>query len=196
MRLFRKIIFWILGIILVIAIQGVMLIYFYEKEIKDAAVAKINEQVNTPIKVGKIELSYFKHFPFISLSFPDVILYDSKPGHKDVLLSAKEISLFFNIWDIYKGDYVVKKLFIDEADWNSVIDKNGKSNFEIIKESNSSSTNTKFNLNIKEIIIKISTVLHVDLQNNFVYSSSIPDFIANGNFNAGTITSALSFFSL
>lgn len=184
MRLFRKIIFWILGIILVIAIQGVMLIYFYEKEIKEAAVAKINEQVNTPIKVGKIELSYFKHFPFISLSFPDVVLFDSKPGHKEVLLSAKEISLFFNIWDIYKGDYTVKKLYIDNAAWNSYYDKDGSSNFEILKESEPTSSKNNFNLNIKEIIINNSSILHVDYQNNFVYSSNVTSFKASGNFSA------------
>lgn len=185
MKLIKKISLWVLGIILLIAIQGVILIYIYEKEIKSAAIEKLNEQLNTPIKVGKVELSYFKHFPYISLSFPSVIVYDSKPGHKDVLLSANEISLFFNVWDLYQGKYNVKKLYIDAAYWTSAIDKSGKSNFEIFKENSlPPNPDTKFNLNIEEIIIKNSSIMHIDYQSNFVYRGTISDLKAKGNFSS------------
>lgn len=185
MRIARKIALWLIGIILLIAIQGVILIYLYEKEIKSAAIEKLNEQINTPIKVGKIELSYFKHFPFVSLSFPDVVVFDSKPGHQNVLLSAKEISLFFNIWDIYQGKYAVKKLYMESAVWTSSIDKNGVSNFQIIKENTSNTQNdSKFKLNIEEIIINNSSVLHFDEESKFIFRSTVHDFKAKGNFSA------------
>lgn len=185
MKIARKILIWTLGIILLIAIQGVILIYLYENEIKSSAIAKLNQQINTPIKVGKVELSYFKHFPFIALSFPDVVIYESRPTHSEVLLSAKEISLFFNIWDIYQGKYAVKKLYISSAVWTSNIDINGISNFEIVKSDNSQpAENTKFKLNIDEIIIVNSSVMHLDYQSNIVYRSDIPEFKAKGDFNS------------
>lgn len=185
MKIARKISLWLVGIIFLIAIQGVILIYIYEKEIKAAAVEKLNEQINTPIKVGKIELSYFKHFPFVSLSFPDVVVYDSNPGHENVLLSAQEISLFFNIWDIYQGKYDVKKLFIDNAVWTSKIDRYGLSNFEVLKQNSTSSTSdSKFKLSIEEIIVKNSSVLHIDEESNFILRTSLPEFKAKGNFTS------------
>lgn len=185
MKTVKKILIWALAIILLIAIQGVILIYLYEKEIKSAAIDKLNEQINTPIKVGKVELSYFKHFPFISLSFPDVVIYDSKPAHTEVLLSAKEISLFFNIWDIYQGKYAVKKLYVESAVWTSNIDLLGKSNFEIFKQDTAPvSHDSKFKLNIEEIIIKNSSVMHLDYQSNFVYRSEVTNFKARGDFSS------------
>jgi hypothetical protein len=182
MNLVKKIFLWLFAIVLLIVIQGFMLIYIYENEIKQAAVSKLNDQLNTPIKVGKIELSYFKHFPFLSLRFPDVQIYDSQPEHSNILLAADEISLFFNVWDIYQGKYDVKKLYIENAFWSSVIDKNGNSNFNILKPS-TSNNNSKFNLNIQEIIVKNTSVLYIDHQLKQVYKLQIEDLIADGNFN-------------
>ncbi len=182
MNLAKKIFLWISGIVLLIVIQGFMLIYIYENEIKQAAVSKLNDQLNTPIKVGKIELSYFKHFPFLSLRFPNVQIYDSNPEHNNILLSADEISLFFNIWDIYQGKYEVKKLYLENAYWSSVIDKNGNSNFNIIKTSDSTE-GSKFNLNIQEIIIKNASVLYIDYQLKQVFKVQIDKLNADGNFN-------------
>ncbi len=182
MKLARKIFLWIAGIVLIIVIQGFMLIYIYENEIKLAAVSKLNEQLNTPIKVGKIELSYFKHFPFLSLRFPNVQIYDSNLDHTDILLSADEISMFFNIWDIYQGKYEVKKLYLENAYWSSVIDKNGNSNFNILKSS-STKEPSKFNLNIQEIIVKNASVLYIDYQLKQVFKIQIDKLNADGNFN-------------
>ncbi len=176
---------WVFGILLVLAIQGVILIFLYEKEIKSAALDKLNQQLNSPIKVGKIELSYFKHFPYISLRFPDVTIYESNNNHKGILLQASEISLFFNIWDIYQGKYDVKKLYINHASWNSKIDKLGNSNFEIVKsDTNTSTQGSKFKLSIEEIIILNSSVLHIDLASKFIYRSDIASLKAKGDFSA------------
>ena len=176
---------WVFGILLVLAIQGVILIFLYEKEIKSAALDKLNQQLNSPIEAGKIELSYFKHFPYISLRFPDVTIYESNNNHKGILLQASEISLFFNIWDIYQGKYDVKKLYINHASWNSKIDKLGNSNFEIVKsDTNTSTQGSKFKLSIEEIIILNSSVLHIDLASKFIYRSDIASLKAKGDFSA------------
>src|SRR5687768_2144171 len=114
MKYLRTILLWIIGVMLAFVIQGLVLIYIYEKEIKVAAVNRLNENINTPVKVGEIEVSLFEHFPFVSLTFPDVLIYESGNNHKNVMLSAKEISLLFNIWDFYKQEYVVRKLYIDQ----------------------------------------------------------------------------------
>lgn len=184
MRVIKKIFLWALAILLLLVIQGVILVFIYEKEIKSAALTRLNEHVNTPIKVGKIELSYFQHFPFIALTFPDVVIYDSYKEHQHVLLSAQEISLFFNIWDVYKGDYHVKKLYVKNGTWSSRINKDGVSNFDIIKPSGTTSANTNFKLNIDEIILVNTSILHIDEQLKHVYRTDVDKLKAMGNFNS------------
>ncbi len=185
MKLFKKIALWVVAIVILVVIQGFVLIYIYEDEIKQSAIEKLNTQLNTPIKVGKIELSYFKHFPFVSLKFPDVIIYDSKPDHSGVLLSASEVSLLFNIWDIYKGNYKVKKLYVENGTWTSSIDKRGVNNFDILKPDTSSlQKSSTFELTIEEIILINSSIKHVDLQNYYIINVLFNDLKAKGDFNA------------
>lgn len=185
MKLFKKIAFWLLAIVILVVIQGFVLIYIYENEIKQSAIEKLNTQLNTPIKVGKIELSYFKHFPFVSLKFPDVVIYDSKPEHSNVLLSAKEISMLFNIWDIYNGNFKVKKLYIENGIWTSSIDKRGINNFDIFKPDTCSIQKpSNFELTIEEIILINTSIKHLDLQNYYIFNILFNDLNAKGNFNA------------
>lgn len=185
MKLLKRILLWSLGLALLVVIQGLILVYIYENEIKQAAISKLNNQLNTPIKVGKIELSYFEHFPFLSLTFPEVVIYGSKPYQNEILLSAKEISLLFNVWDIYKGDHIVKKLYVEDGAWTSNIDKQGISNFNIIKKSNNTgnSDNSKFKITIEEIIIKNTSIHYVDQEINQSYRLLLNDLKATGNFN-------------
>ncbi len=184
MRIIKKVLLWAIAILLLLVIQGIILVFIYEKEIKTAALQQLNEQVNTPIKVGKIELSYFQHFPFISLSFPDVLIYDSYEAHDNVLLSAEEISLFFNIWDIYNGNYHVKKLYIKNGIWTSKINKDGIANFNILKPSKTESSDSDFKLNIDEIILINTSILHIDEQLKHVYRTDVDQLKAIGNFNS------------
>jgi hypothetical protein len=184
MKYLRKIVLWLLGIVILIAVQGLILIYVYENEIKQSAVEKINKQLNTPIKVGKIELSYFEHFPFVSLKFPNVLIFDSKPGHKELLLSADEISMLFNVWDIYQGNYTVKKLYVLNGIWTSNIDTDGNSNFDILKTDSSDTKQANaFQLKVEEIILKNTSISHLDYQNIQEYTFSFDQLNAKGNFS-------------
>ena len=115
MKLLKRIGLWSLVLALVFVIQGLLLVWYFESEIKQAAVKELNKSLNTPIQVGEIKLNFWEHFPHIALQFPNVKLSSSDSSSEDLLLEASEISMLFNIWDIYQKKYIVKKLFIKDA---------------------------------------------------------------------------------
>lgn len=185
MKLFKKIIFWVLATLLIFVIQGIALVYIYEDDIKQTAIKNINSQINTEIKVNKIELTYFQHFPYVSLKFPDVIIYGSTKTQDDILLNATELSLLFNIWDIYKENYTVKKLYIKNANWTSSIDLNGISNFNILKQdSTNTDKDSDLNLKIEEIELENCMISHADYQSKLIFKSKIPKLKAKGDFQS------------
>lgn len=182
MKLLKRIGLWSLILALVFVIQGLLLVWYFESEIKQAAVKELNKSLNTPIQVGEIKLNFWEHFPHIALQFPNVKLSSSDSSSEDLLLEASEISMLFNIWDIYQKKYIVKKLFIKDALWYSKYNKQGQHNFEIFKKSNEK-TNSSFKLQFNEIIIQNSIVKHFDEQSNQFLVFDIDDISAGADFS-------------
>lgn len=183
MKLFKKVAIWTFIISLIFVIQGLLLVWYFEDDIKQAAVQELNKSLNTPIKVDKIELNFFEHFPQIALIFPNVSIKSSDSTQNEDLLVADEISMLFNIWDIYQRNYVVKKLYVSNAVWNSKIFKNGKFNFDILKKSEDSDSGN-FNLKINEIEIHNSTIKHFDEASKQYMVFDVDDIAASGDFGS------------
>jgi len=183
MKLFKKVAIWSILIALIFVIQGLLLVWYFEDDIKQAAVKELNKSLNTPIKVDKIELNFFEHFPQIALTFPKVGIKSSDSSTNEDLLVADEISMLFNIWDIYQRKYIVKKLYINNAVWNSKIFKNGEFNFDILKKSDNSDSEN-FNLKINEIEIHNSIIKHFDEASNQFMVFDVDDIAASGDFGS------------
>jgi hypothetical protein len=183
MKLFKKVAIWTFILGLIFVIQGLLLVWYFEDDIKQAAVQELNKSLNTPIKVDKIELNFFEHFPQVALVFPNVSIKSSDSIHNEDLLVADEISMLFNIWDIYQRNYIVKKLYVNNAVWNSKIFKNGEFNFNILKKSEDSDSGN-FNLKINEIEIHNSTIKHFDEASKQYMVFDVDDIAASGDFGS------------
>lgn len=183
MKIIKKVAIWTFILFLVFVIQGLLLVWYFENDIKQAAVKELNKNLNTPIKVDKIELNFFEHFPQIALIFPNVSIKSSDSTQNEDLLVADEISMLFNIWDIYQRKYIVKKLYVNNAVWNSKIFKNGTFNFDILKKSKDSDS-SNFNLKINEIEIHNSIIKHFDEASKQFMVFDVDDIAASGDFGS------------
>jgi hypothetical protein len=180
---FRKISLWILGILLFLIAQGFFLIYIFEDDIKDAAVAKINTYLKTEVKVGHISFSVFEHFPYASVKFPDLQIKEGIEGSSKNLVTAKEISLLFNIWDLYYKNYTIKKLYIENAQVDIYIDAKGNDNFHFWKETKSTGKDD-FRLNVEEIILKNVSIRFDDRYRDQYYAVRFDKSELKGNFSS------------
>lgn len=135
----RRIIKWSLislsSILFLLVTTAFIIIYFFEDDVKKYAVEQINKEINTKIEVKDIKLSLFKKFPLASLEFIDLkCLEVTDSPKKEYLLEAKSVFLEFSVWDIFKGKYRFKKLSVENGKLDLEIDKNGKTNFDILKK--------------------------------------------------------------
>eukprot|EP01136_Pigoraptor_vietnamica_P009762 Opistho-1_new@46651 len=77
---------------------------------KDTIQAKVNEEIQKKVKAkvyyNDFDLSFFKHFPSLTISLTDFGVVGYSPFSSDTLVQAKEFSLAADLKSIISGDKV------------------------------------------------------------------------------------------
>ncbi len=134
---------------------GIIIGIYYQNEVKEYVVKQLNKQLNTEIIVdGKdIDFTVIKNFPHASIDFKNIkVLEAVNRANKDTLFNAGEISLQFNIVDVFKKNYHIKKIEVDNANLKIRIDKNGNDNYHFWKPS-ADTANTAFSFALEDIVL-------------------------------------------
>ncbi|MFL5765653.1 MAG: AsmA-like C-terminal region-containing protein [Bacteroidia bacterium] len=153
--LWRLFIFVMVSIILLLG-SGALIGYFYQDEVKEYVIGELNKQLNTEIIVDgqNIDFTVIKSFPYASVEFKKVKALEAvKRKNKDTLFTAGAISFQFNLFDIFKKNYRIKKIAVTDADMKVRIDKEGNDNYHFWKES-SDSSNASFAFSLEHIDLK------------------------------------------
>ncbi len=185
----RLTIFFILLFVLLTG-TGFVIGYFYQDEVKEYVIGELNKQLNTEIIVdGKdIDFTVIKNFPYASVDFKNVKALEAfnrevqEPRKKDTLFSAGTISFQFNIMDVFKQNYRIKKMEIENVDLKVRIDKYGNDNYHFWKES-TDSANTSFAFSLEEIILKKINVSFKNFKAKQNIDFLIEDCNLGGNFS-------------
>jgi hypothetical protein len=134
LKSFRKVLLYVLLAVSVLVISLVLSAFLFKDKIVAQFIKKANEQLSTPVKIGKIDVSVFQRFPHISIVFNDVHVEDSHPGMYP-LLTAKQVSFHLHPIDVYRGQYTIQGLRIIDSETNLKVDAKGDNNYTITKES-------------------------------------------------------------
>jgi len=157
-RLFRilwRIIIFFFVLFVAITGGGSVAGYYYRDEVKEYVIEELNKHLNTQLIIdGKdIDFTVLKSFPFASLDFKNVkALEVIENKKKDTLFKAGKISLQFNLVDIIRKKYHVKKIKIDDVELKIRIDKNGMDNYHFWKSSSDTSA-TAFSFALEKIVL-------------------------------------------
>lgn len=131
----------LVGVILIISMLvsiGVILSIVYKDELIGYFLQEANKHIDTPIDVGKIDISVFSHFPNISIDLQNVTIKESNNEHKGILGKAKQISITFNALDVVNKNYSINGLHLSDVELNLEIDRNGVPNYLFYKKDSAS----------------------------------------------------------
>ncbi len=164
-----------------------VIVYFYEAEVKQLLVGEINKQLLTPIKVKNIDLSLIKKFPNASLVFSEVSANsvqptDSSHQFKENLFEAKRIYLQFNLLDIFHKKYHINQIDIEDSKLNLLVTKEGIDNFHFWKKSSDSAA-SPFQLKLEQIKVQNAEVIYQNDAIAQLYSIIIKESELIGNFS-------------
>src|SRR4030095_15151997 len=102
----------ILSLLLLMFLLPILFPDFVAKKIKVWA----NEVITTDLNFSKARLSFFNHFPSLTLTLYDVALKGSAPFEKDTLLKANEIALGVDLSTVFSSRIRVDEIFLTKGD--------------------------------------------------------------------------------
>lgn len=123
----------ILGGILALLLLAWLLIGGYailnKQSLLTKARTELQKRIGGEAKIGDIDISFFRHFPNITLHLSKVALHDSlwQQHHHD-LLSAENIFIRFSFFSLFSGHPRVDKLFLQQGSVYLFTDSTGYTN--------------------------------------------------------------------
>lgn len=125
-----------------------------------------NNNINGNIAFTGTRLSFFKHFPSLTLVLDNVTLNGPAPFEKDTLIKATSIGLGIDLASVFKSRITINKIFLYKAAINIQVDSAGAANYSVYKKKSQDSTasadSSGASLGIKKILIEESDLVYND----------------------------------
>ncbi|WEK37171.1 MAG: AsmA-like C-terminal region-containing protein [Candidatus Pseudobacter hemicellulosilyticus] len=102
---------------------------FVEKKIKSWA----NNAIVSDVDFSRARLSFFHHFPSLTLTLDDFILHGSPPFRKDTLVAANEIALGIDLGSIFSSSLNINQIFLSDGRIEIKVNKEGLANYNVYK---------------------------------------------------------------
>ncbi|KDN55775.1 AsmA-like C-terminal region-containing protein [Flavobacterium seoulense] len=140
-------------------------------EIKKVA----NQKLNAKLDYSESNISFFHHFPSLTVSLENFKLNGSAPYQNESLITAKEVAFGIDVPSLIFGKSVnIDKIFLSNADINVKVSKEGLANYNVYKadktkttEKNEEDSSLKLEKieidNTKIVYDDLSTKLHFDI---------------------------------
>jgi AsmA protein len=138
-----------------------------------------NRHIEGNLNFTSVRLSFFEHFPTLTLTLYDFSLNGSAPFAQDTLLAGKALSFGLDLGSVFRETLEVSTFYLDKARINVQVDEKGQANYNIYKGTPDStqtapdSSNTK--LRIQGIFINQCHLTYND--------RSLPMMINSTDFN-------------
>jgi len=156
LKVAKKILFYFFLSLVVLIITFGVSVYLFKDKIIQQFISEANKSLNTPVKIGRIEVSAWQDFPNVAITFTDLYVEDSHPGIYP-LIEAKTVSFYLNPIEAIRGKYSIRGLQIADSETHLKINEDGLNNFTILKEKGKSNESITFDLrNIKLTNTKVS----------------------------------------
>ena len=154
-----------------VALASILLVMFLLPFIFPNAFTKdikkwTNSSINGELNFTKARLSFFHHFPSLTLTLYDFTLKGSAPYEKDTLVYAKELALGINLKSVFSKKVNVDEIYVVKGDINVKVDSLGRANYNVYKTDTTKvaadTTGGNTELNIARIQIDKSNIYYND----------------------------------
>lgn len=155
-------------IILTFLMVLILFPYLFRDRIKREVKNLANRKLNSELNFTDMQVSFFSHFPHLSLTLTDFVLKSSSPFVKDTLISAREVSFGVNLQSLFGKTILITRVYLNEARINILYNEAGTPNYNVYVPGDTASVPTDTssspgaNLNIEHITFKNCRVIYAD----------------------------------
>ncbi|WNM19962.1 AsmA family protein [Flavobacterium capsici] len=145
-----------------------------------------NNKLEGELDFKEAKLSFFEHFPSLTLTLTDFSLKGSAPYKNETLLSAKDVSFGINLKSlIFDSKITIDKIFVFDANVNVLVNEKGEANYNVYKsettttETDSSTTS----LRLDKIAIKNTHLIYNDKSAKILIDAKGFNYVGKGDLN-------------
>ena len=120
-----------------LSVAGILLMLFLTPILFPGTVAEkiknwTNSSLDGELNFSKVRLSFFNHFPSLTVTLYNFTLKGSTPFKKDTLVAADEIALGINLKSlVFDKSIRINKIFISDAFMNVKVSEKGEANYNV-----------------------------------------------------------------
>ena len=120
-----------IGLIAILSLMFVTPLIFSDK-IKEEIKKTANKKLAGEMNYSDVNVSFFKHFPSLTLTLNDFKLNGSAPFQKERLINAKEISFGINVSSLIFGKSInIDEIYLSNSTINIKVNKDGLANYNV-----------------------------------------------------------------
>ncbi|MEP7376650.1 MAG: AsmA-like C-terminal region-containing protein [Chitinophagaceae bacterium] len=163
-----------------------LLPYLLPDTISEKIKKLVNKSIDGEVNFSKARLSFFNHFPALTLTLDEFTMKGAKPFQEDTLLSASEVAFGIDIFSLIRGNINVDQFFITEGGINVFVNEKGEANYNVYKftgESTGSSSggDTTAALKIESIVIEKSNLVYDDRSSDILVNAKGLNYSGKGD---------------
>lgn len=197
MKRILKIIGILLLLLIVVAIASPFL---FKGKLEALLKNSINENINATVSWESLDISLLSSFPKASVSLNDFLVVNNAPFQGDTLAMGKDLKIEMGVKQLFKkatSDPIkIDALQLDEALIQLKINKNGLTNYDIAKESQTASpdvtieneTSEPFSFDLDHYEINNSTLAYSDESSKTFFLLDELNHEGNGDFSISQST--------
>ena len=159
----------------------------FEDQIKDQIKKTANEKLNAELNYSDVSVSFFHHFPSLTLTLNDLSLNGSAPYKNEKFITAKEVSFGINIASlIFSKAVKIDQIYLLNSSINVKVNPKGEANYNVYKSSAQAENpkdSTETALKLERIEILNSKIIYDDQSTKVHFDAFGFDYLGKGDLN-------------
>lgn len=160
--------------------------FVFSDKIREEVKKTANEKLNGELNYSEAKVSFFSHFPSLTLTLTDFKLNGSAPFQNEKFITADEVAFGINLSSLVFGETVkVDQIFLSNSLINVKVNKKGEANYNvyIAKASTAPKEESETGLKLEEIQINNSKLIYDDQSANMHIDAFGFNYFGNGDFS-------------
>ena len=157
MKLVRKFLLFFVILLILITVFLISIPIFFKGKIADGVKSVANSQLKSELNFSDMDISFFDHFPRLTIGLHNFLLKGSVPFDQDTLIWAKEVSFGVDVLSLFGDTIGINRVYLDHAHVKIKYNETGDANFNVYQSSDSipaksdTAAGATANINIEEI---------------------------------------------
>ncbi len=142
-----------------------------------------NEKLEGELNFSEANLSFFNHFPSLTLTLKNFKLNGSAPFKNETLISANEIAFGINIKTlIFDSQVKIDKIFLSNALMNVKVNEQGEANYNVYvsEKSKTPKDDSNTSLKLEKIDIRNSHLVYDDKSTKILIDAKGFNYVGKG----------------